>query len=243
MDSTQCSLNLKNNIPSNTLPSNGVLGAPTYKEPYNARVQTPYRARTRGLAAVVKPSSARQPSRHIDKKRGNYQLLERYLFSPASLAQNPPCVMHHGSSCDEDSDVCTATSPYSGSAAVFFCTPLIATFLVVGAVAGLRLFPRLSRVQGSRDANGYTLPLSAPPSLQQAHSEYGARSQWRGLAAASFAATIGLSAVLAELILAEVLGSVTTTLRELALRITLQTLLLLLIIGTKPIHLFLSSPR
>ena len=144
--------------------------------------------------------------------------------------------MHHGSGCDEDS--CAAAPPYSASAAVLLCSPLLATFLAVSTVAGLRLFPRLSRAQGVRDGDGYALPPSAPPSLQQAHSEHSARSPWRRAAAAGFGVTMGLSAVLAELILAQVLAPAGTSLRDAVVRLTVQALLLLLVIGMQA-HAFL----
>jgi len=139
--------------------------------------------------------------------------------------------MRHDSSCNEDSNFCSAAPPSSAITTVVFCTPLVATFFAVVALAGLRVFPRLSRAQGSQVSSGYVLPPSAPPSLQQAHSDFVAKSPWQRLAAVSFATAMGLSAVLAELILAEVLGPANTTVRDSALRITVVTLLFLLIIG------------
>lgn len=175
------------------------------------------------LNGIRKALSKLESRRHADPVRPPTQL--------TSLPSLLRIIMRHGSGCDEDSEVCTAVQPYSTSQALAFCTPLLLTFLVVGAVAALRVFPRLSRIQGYRDGDYHALPVSAPPPLQPTRSDFGAKSPWRKLAAASFAIAMGLSAVLAELILAEVLGSASTNVRDSALRLTVQTLLFLLIIG------------
>ena len=97
-------------------------------------------------------------------------------------------------------------------------------------VAG-KVFPKLSRVQDDRDdGEGHYLPPSAPPSLQQAHAERGARSMRRRVAAMTFSATIGLAAVLGELILAEISDLVSAEARAVALRITVPTLLFMLVV-------------
>ncbi|KAG7290720.1 hypothetical protein NEMBOFW57_000723 [Staphylotrichum longicolle] len=132
-----------------------------------------------------------------------------------------------GASCGPSSS-CTTT--FLGSTLAL--TPVLATFLVVSSLASTRLFPRLARLQqqqqqpqhskhfsgggggggsggvggiGLDDGDDHFLPSSAPASLRQAHAEQAARSPRRRLAAAAFAVTIGLAAVLAELILAEIL--------------------------------------
>ncbi len=123
--------------------------------------------------------------------------------------------MSHSSSCSED-DLCAAPAPASTLSTLFSLSPFIASFIVVSAVAAKKLFPQLSRVQTSRDGEDHMLPPSAPASLQHAHAEHGARSVRRRVAAITFATTIGLSAVLAELILAEISDLVDATARKCA---------------------------
>ncbi len=121
--------------------------------------------------------------------------------------------MHHRASCG-DEDLCAATPPSSGLSTALSLSPFVASFVLVSVVAARKLFPQLSRVQNSRDGEDHMLPPSAPASLQQAHAEHGARSVRRRIAATTFAATIGLSAVLAELILAEISDLVDAAARE-----------------------------
>jgi hypothetical protein len=123
---------------------------------------------------------------------------------------------------DTDSDADSAScgpacaNPTALSTALAL-SPALLTFLLVASLALTRLFPHLARLQqhsglsssssGSSsldDGDDHFLPSSAPPSLRQAHAEQAARSPRRRLAALAFAVTIALSAVLAELILAEV---------------------------------------
>ncbi|KAK3940336.1 putative g protein-coupled receptor protein [Diplogelasinospora grovesii] len=139
-----------------------------------------------------------------------------------------------------DNDLCTASSPYTTSAGTLFSlSPFIATFVVVSLVVSRKVFPHLSRIQNSShggidDGEDHILPATAPPSLQQAHAEYGSRrtSLRRRVAAVTFSATIGLSTVLAELILAEISDShfVNSHARNVALGITVPTLLFMLIV-------------
>ncbi|AEO69117.1 uncharacterized protein THITE_2119146 [Thermothielavioides terrestris NRRL 8126] len=161
---------------------------------------------------------------------------------------------------DEDADgaACGPSSSCSPTAAgtllstTLALAPLLVTFLLVSSLALSRLFPRLARLQQQHnpaqssfsssspaadipidDGNDHFLPASAPPSLRQAHAELAARSPRRRLAAAAFAATLGLSAVLAELILAEVwevegvvLGRAA---RAVGLRVTVPGLVVMLV--------------
>ncbi|KAI1180369.1 Abscisic acid G-protein coupled receptor-domain-containing protein [Nemania sp. FL0916] len=109
-------------------------------------------------------------------------------------------------------------------------TPFALTFVVVSAVVSRNIFPQLARVHGSRDGADHFLPSDAPLALQQAHAEHGAKSLRRRVAAGAFATTIGLAAVLAELILCEISELVSPHARATALRITVPTLLFLLIV-------------
>ncbi|KAK4152869.1 Abscisic acid G-protein coupled receptor-domain-containing protein [Chaetomidium leptoderma] len=133
-------------------------------------------------------------------------------------------------------------------------TPILLTFVLVSSLSLTRLFPRLARLQepssshskqtstgaagigigiGIDDGQDHFLPSSAPPSLRQAHAEQAARSPRRRLAAAAFAGTMGLAAVLAELILAEILeveGAVLgARARAVGLRVTVPSLVGMLV--------------
>ncbi|KAL2135452.1 hypothetical protein VTI74DRAFT_8438 [Chaetomium olivicolor] len=139
-------------------------------------------------------------------------------------------------------------------ATVLALTPVLLTFALASSLALTRLFPGLARLQqqqqqqppslqsqssggvgavGIDDGQDHFLPASAPPSLRQAHAEQAARSPRRRLAAAVFAATIGLSAVLAELILAEILEFEGVMLgaraRVVGLKVTVPTLVVMLV--------------
>ncbi|KAI5863170.1 Abscisic acid G-protein coupled receptor-domain-containing protein [Durotheca rogersii] len=108
--------------------------------------------------------------------------------------------------------------------------PLAITFILVSALVSQKIFPHLARVQNSRDGEDHFLPSDAPPSLQQAHAEHGTKSIRRRVAAGAFSTTVGLAAVLAELILCEISELVDPYARSMALRITVPTLLFLLIV-------------
>ncbi|EJT81059.1 G protein-coupled receptor [Gaeumannomyces tritici R3-111a-1] len=130
-------------------------------------------------------------------------------------------------------DACAAgPPPGAGLAKAVSLSPFVGTFAAVSFLVARHVFPLLSRVQDrSRDdGHDHILPASAPAALRQCHVEHGARSLRRRVAAATFAATIGLSAVLAQLILAEISDLVDPGARATALRFTVPTLMLLLIV-------------
>lgn len=137
------------------------------------------------------------------------------------------------SSCDDNS--CAPPTKFS-IATLFSLTPFLATFGVVFIVSTTRLFPKLSHFGAGNgdidDGEEHFLPASAPVSLKQAHHErYLARSTTRRrAAAAAFGATVGLAAVLAELILAEIVEVVDPRVREVVTRGTIGALVLLLVI-------------
>ncbi|KAK3302289.1 Abscisic acid G-protein coupled receptor-domain-containing protein [Chaetomium strumarium] len=150
------------------------------------------------------------------------------------------------SNLDADGASCGPSSSCSTSAisTTLTLSPVLLTFLLVSSVSLTRLFPRLARLQQPPsssspsglpidDGQDHFLPASAPPSLRQAHAEQAARSPRRRLAAAAFAVTLGLSAVLAELILAEILeleGAVLgARARAVGLRVTVPTLVVMLV--------------
>ncbi|KAK3333307.1 Abscisic acid G-protein coupled receptor-domain-containing protein [Cercophora scortea] len=144
-----------------------------------------------------------------------------------------------GSGSGSSSDSCTLAPPPTTLGTLVSLSPFIATFAIVSLVVARRVFPRLSRAQAGASANNndddedeHVLPASAPASLRQAHAEHAARSlhHRRRAAAWTFAATLGLTALLAELILADISDLVSPHARAVALRFTLPTLLFLLIV-------------
>ncbi|KAH8653585.1 Abscisic acid G-protein coupled receptor-domain-containing protein [Xylariales sp. PMI_506] len=134
------------------------------------------------------------------------------------------------SDCDDDACAAPGFGTSSTLSTVLSLTPFILTFGVVSLLVLQKVFPRLARVQNARDGEDHFLPSDAPLSLQQAHAEHGAKSLRRRLAAAAFSTTVGLAAVLAELILCEISEMVSPHARATALKITVPTLLFLLIV-------------
>ena len=139
-----------------------------------------------------------------------------------------------GSDCD--SNLCSPPSPATTLGTFISLIPFLATFAVVAAIAARRLFPALSRTQlggssgGQHDGEDHFLPASAPASLRRVHADHGARySARRGAAATAFATTLGLAAVLAELILAEVAGFAGSAGPAAALAFTVPALLVMLV--------------
>ncbi|KAH9892931.1 Abscisic acid G-protein coupled receptor-domain-containing protein [Xylariomycetidae sp. FL2044] len=134
------------------------------------------------------------------------------------------------SDCAEDLCVAPGLASPSALSTTLSLSPFIITFIGVSALVLNRIFPHLARIQNSRDGEDHFLPSDAPLSLQHVHAEHGARSPRRRVAAGAFSTTIGLAAVLAELILCEISDLVDPYARTLALRVTVPTLLFLLII-------------
>ncbi|KAK2066656.1 hypothetical protein P8C59_000450 [Phyllachora maydis] len=135
------------------------------------------------------------------------------------------------SSSDCGDNLCLVPVPPTALGTVISLGPFIATFAAVSLFVARRVFPHLSRTpSGTLDGEDHYLPASAPPTLQQAHAEHGARSLRRRVAAATFAATVGLATVLAELILSEMSELVSPHAREVALRLTVPTLLFVLVV-------------
>ena len=127
-------------------------------------------------------------------------------------------------------NLCGPPQPHTTLGTAFALSPFIVTFVVVSVVAAKRVFPRLSRVQNTRDGEDHYLPPSAPLTLQQAHADHGKRSLQRQVAAVTFSVTIGLATVMAELILSEISELVNAHARTVALRFTVPTLLFFLVV-------------
>ncbi|KAB5558152.1 Abscisic acid G-protein coupled receptor-domain-containing protein [Coniochaeta sp. 2T2.1] len=137
------------------------------------------------------------------------------------------------------SDTTTLCGPPTPLGTLLFLTPFIATFLLVFLLSVTRLFPYLSTfsspssssLQPIDDGEDHLLPTTAPPTLKQAHAAHAAkRLRPRVLAAsAAFGATLSLAVVLAELILAEIVEVVEPQARNLATRVTVLSLVALLV--------------
>ncbi|KAM0295853.1 hypothetical protein ACHAO9_000939 [Fusarium lateritium] len=92
------------------------------------------------------------------------------------------------------------------------------------------VFPRLSTDSESRDGEDHVLPTHAPACLRQVHAEHGAKSWRRRGATWTFGLTVGLAATLGALIMDEIIEVVNADSRNLALRITVPSLLFLLVV-------------
>lgn len=170
--------------------------------------------------------------------------------TPAPLPLSlPPPIM---GSCDDT----MCGPPPTALQTLVSLSPFALTFAAVFLAATTKLFPYLSHFQSPSAAGGggeggggggrswgggdvddgedHVLPGSAPATLRQAHAQHGARARRRRpgwvAAAGAFGATVGLAGVLAELILAEVLGLVEPAARALAVRATVGSLLMMLVV-------------
>ncbi|QSZ35063.1 hypothetical protein DSL72_007927 [Monilinia vaccinii-corymbosi] len=121
-------------------------------------------------------------------------------------------------------------SSASFSTLAFSSVPLILTFLIVTLVVLQKLFPLLAGLPQPKEDQLHYLPSNAPASLRQSHKQYGQKTARRRAIAISFSTTIALATVLAELILCEISNYLNPAARAFALKITVPTLLFLLVI-------------
>jgi hypothetical protein len=134
------------------------------------------------------------------------------------------------SSCDHE-DGCLAIDPDATTlSSLFTLVPFAGIFLFVNTIAVRHLFPRLNTAAERQDGEDHYLPPHAPPALRQAHAEHGSKSWARRGVAWTFGTTVGLAATLGALILAEILDVVEPRTTALALRMTVSTLLVLLVL-------------
>lgn len=135
------------------------------------------------------------------------------------------------SSCDDDGcsvvDI-NAITP----ASVLAASPFTLIFLVSTVLAIRHLYPRLSLAaqDDDRDGEDHVLPSHAPAELRQAHAAHGAKSITRRSVAWTFGATIGLAVTMGALLLSEILGMVEGPGRNVAMRLTVPCLLVLLVL-------------
>lgn len=115
--------------------------------------------------------------------------------------------------------------------------PLLLTFVAVSTIAARKLYPALS---GDRDSiSEGALPQHNKAAFKSRRHSFKELSKpsVRGLARFVFAASIGLSSVLVELLLCEISNTLNAAARGLALRVTLGSLLILSILVTPALEI------
>lgn len=108
-------------------------------------------------------------------------------------------------------------------------SPFTATFLVVSFISVRWIFPLLSGPPTKPEDEHY-LPTDAPEALKLAEEKHRSWPLRRKISAATFACTIALATVLAELILCSISDLGNLKARKAALNITIPTLLILLVL-------------
>lgn len=108
--------------------------------------------------------------------------------------------------------------------------PFVATFFIVAVAVSHKLFPLLSGHTPLKNHNDAQLPGFAWRDKSSILKRL--RINARTIASATFSTNIALSAVLVELILCEISNTVNRATRTLALKVTLPSLLFLIIVLT-----------
>ncbi|KAG5995078.1 hypothetical protein E4U43_003119 [Claviceps pusilla] len=129
--------------------------------------------------------------------------------------------------CESASDSCTGEI---SSKTLIALLPLASAFVIVDILVVRHIFPKLSAAHNRyRDGEDHYLPAHAPAALRQAHAEHGQKSWKRRGAAWTFGTTVSLAVTLGLLILGEILEVVDPVAKNLALHITVPSLLFLLV--------------
>lgn len=133
---------------------------------------------------------------------------------------------------EEDCDACSPdwVKKRSPSAMAISALPFVATFFIVAVAVSHKLFPLLSghaHLKTHRDAQLPGFAWREKTSMLKK-----LRITARSVASATFSTNIALSTVLVELILCEISNTVNRATRTLALKITLPSLLFLIIVLT-----------
>lgn len=136
----------------------------------------------------------------------------------------------------------------ASTATIFFSSlPFVLTFLIVATLVLQRLFPYFSRdstseAQDLRDAQSQQHPSTKfqPNSHRKSWlgNVVGSGANAKRLAGLTFAANIALSAVLVELLLCEISNTLNPAARSWALKMTLSSLVLLLIIVAPALEIY-----
>ncbi|KAI5457790.1 Abscisic acid G-protein coupled receptor-domain-containing protein [Mariannaea sp. PMI_226] len=128
-------------------------------------------------------------------------------------------------------DSCEAENPAPITTSVILASlPFLLVFASVTVLVVRHIFPRLNRAAEARDGEDHVLPSHAPPALRAAHAEHGVKSWQRRGVAWTFGVTCGLAATLGTLVMDEIMEVVNHTSRRLALRITVPSLLFMLVV-------------
>jgi hypothetical protein len=114
--------------------------------------------------------------------------------------------------------------------------PFLLTFLVVALGVSQKLFPILSG-HADRKAHHSNVRLPGATARERAPLFKSLRLNARSLAAVIFSTNIALSAVLAELIFCEITSTGNRATRTLALKLTLPSLLFLLVVATPALEI------
>ncbi|KAJ4993878.1 Golgi pH regulator [Stagonosporopsis vannaccii] len=141
-------------------------------------------------------------------------------------------------SLDDDCDACVPEYMVQRGPVktIISALPFLLTFLVVALAVSQKLFPVLSG-HTDRKAHHSDARLPGSPLRERANLLKNLRLDARSLAAVIFSINIALSAVLAELIFCEITNTGNRTTRALALKITLPSLLFLLVVATPALEI------
>lgn len=134
---------------------------------------------------------------------------------------------------EDDCDECVPDymARRSPMTTIISALPFLLTFLIVAIAVSHKLFPLLS---GHPDRKSHLDGVLGPGITTRAKSSLlrNLRPSARTIASVIFSTNIALSAVLAELIFCEIANTVNPATRALALKLTLPSLLFLLIVAT-----------
>jgi hypothetical protein len=114
--------------------------------------------------------------------------------------------------------------------------PFILTFIIVAVAVSHKLFPILSGHPKHKDRQDAALPSAFALRQRPSMTQY-LKVSAQTLASIAFSSNIAFSAVLVELLLCEISNTLNHTVRTLALKITLPSLLFLLIIATPALEI------
>jgi hypothetical protein len=135
---------------------------------------------------------------------------------------------------DDDCDACSPdwVKNRSPSAMAISALPFVATFFIVAVAVSHKLFPLLSGHAHAPLKSHHDAQLSSFTWREKTSIFRKLRITARTIASATFSTNIALSTVLVELILCEISNTVNRATRTLALKITLPSLLFLIIVLT-----------
>jgi Abscisic acid G-protein coupled receptor/The Golgi pH Regulator (GPHR) Family N-terminal len=128
--------------------------------------------------------------------------------------------------CDDCVPAYLKGSPFTAALSTL---PFTSTFLFVAVIVHYKVYPLLSSSTDGKRRSGTLSPTSAPGDSSTYSGLSGMRIS-RGISSLAFSSTIALSAVLAELLLCEISNSFNPETRKIAIRVTVASLLALLVV-------------